>query len=86
VIWGFSIGLIVLVGYGFNWARWLNLVLAILNIGLMIYRAVGATTTDSYSALVLPIAYVTLETTSLYLLFLSPGKLWFERRETPASA
>jgi hypothetical protein len=52
----------------------------------MIYRAASAILTDSYTALVLPIVYVTLETTSLYLLFLTPGRLWFERRETPVSA
>ena len=86
LIWGFSLGLLVLIWYGLNWARWLNLVLSVLNIGLMIYRAVGAFATQQYPALILPIVYVGLEAFALYLLFLSPGRLWFERREGASAA
>ena len=86
LIWGFSLGLLALIWYGLNWARWLNLVLSVLNIGLMIYRAVAAFTTQQYPALILPIVYMVLEAFALYLLFLSPGRLWFERREGASAA
>jgi hypothetical protein len=85
VIWGFSIGLLALIWFGLNWARWLNLVLSVLNIGLMIYRAAGAIAANSYPAVILPVAYVTLEAIALYLLFLSPGRLWFEERNSSAA-
>jgi hypothetical protein len=86
VIWGFSIGFLVLLWYGLNWARWVNLVLSVLNIGLAVYRAADAIATRHYSALILPTSYIALETIALYLLFLSPGRFWFERRESPSVA
>lgn len=86
VIWGFSLGFLALIWHGLNWARWVNLVLSVANIGLMVYRAAGAATERQYLALIIPVAYVALEVSALYLLFLSPGRLWFERYNNPSAA
>jgi hypothetical protein len=85
-IWGFSIGFLVLIAYGFNWARWVNLVLAVGNVGLDSYFAAEAIAGQRYLALVIPLVSATLELVVLYLLFLSPGRLWFERRERLTAA
>ena len=86
VIWGFSIGLLALLWNGVNWARWLNLVLAILNVGLMAYRIIGAAREQQYLAIPISAVYIVLEAIALYLLFLSPGKMWFESRNQHATA
>jgi len=86
LIWGFSIGLLVLIAHGVNWARWVNLVLAILNVAFHFSMSAEAVAAQRYAALVLPSVHASLELCALYLLFLSPGRLWFERRGNPAAA
>jgi hypothetical protein len=81
VIWGFSLGLLALIWHGINWARWLNL---LLSIGNFIYTFVSSEEIlrRHSPALIYPGAYVALECIALYLLFLSPGRLWFKREHT----
>jgi hypothetical protein len=86
LIWGFSIGLLALLWHGFNWARWLNLILSVLNIGLMSYSAAGLIAAQRYLALTPTFVYALLELIALYLLFLSPGRLWFDHRGNPSAA
>lgn len=86
VIWGFSIGLLALVWIGVNWARWLNLVLSALNIALMLFLAGTAFREARYAAIALPLIYIPIEATALYLLFLSPGKVWFEHKDPAVAA
>jgi hypothetical protein len=86
VIWGFSIGLLALIWYGVNWARWLNLVLATLNVAMMIYLATTAVVSQRYVQTIIPFADVVLEVVALYLLFLSPGRVWFEKGSTATAA
>jgi hypothetical protein len=86
VIWGFSVGFLVLIAYGVNWARWVNLVLATLNMGFSYYLSAEAIPAQGYAVLILPSVGATLELSALYLLFLSPGRLWFEHRGSRAAA
>jgi hypothetical protein len=86
VIWGFSIALLYLLWRGLNWARWLNLVLAMLNIGFSIYRIAGAISEHQMPRVLFPAMNIILEAIALYLLFLSPGKKWYEHPRDAAAA
>ena len=86
VIWGFSLGLLYLIWRGLNWARWLNLALAILNIGFSVYRIASAISEHRMPAVVFPALNIILEAVALYLLFLSPGKKWYEQSRDAAAA
>lgn len=86
VIWGCSFGLLALIWFGINWARWLNLALSVLNIALMLFLAATALRDGRYAAMILPLIYMPIEATALYLLFLSAGKVWFEQKEPTVAA
>lgn len=85
VLWGFSIGFLVLIWHGLNWVRWLNLILTVLDFALMFYRIWKLLSAHDL-AVIYPGLYVILESTALYLLFLSPGKFWFERSRAVSQA
>jgi hypothetical protein len=86
VIWGFSLALLYLIWRGLNWARWLNFVLAIFNIGFSVYRITVAISEHRMPAILFPALNIILETVALYLLFLSPGKKWYEQSRDGAAA
>lgn len=86
VIWGFSIGLLALIWLGVNWARWLNLALSTLNVALMLFLAWTAFREGRYAAIALPLIYIPIEATALYLLFVSQGKVWFEKKNSAVAA
>ena len=86
VIWGCSIGLLAFIWSGANWARWLNLALGTLNIGLFIYAIVGSASQRNYVAIAIPIVCVVLEAIAQYILFFTAAAQWFNRKEETHAA
>ncbi len=86
VIWAFAIGLAGAIACGFNWARWLTLASVVFANLPYLYLIPEAIAAKQQSYLIVLLINVTLESGALYLLFLSPGRLWFERRGRPTAA
>ena len=79
VIWGFTLGFISLIAWGVNWARWANVALVVLNLGLHGFLAAKAVSAQNLVAPFVFLAIALLEIGALLLLFFSPARHWFER-------
>lgn len=85
IVWSLSVSLLYLLWRGHNWARWLNGILAISNIGFWLFRIAKATPDGMWPGVALLCVNIAIEAMALYLLFLSPGKRWYEPRSGNAA-